>query len=110
MNNIPAYVKVGGRTYTIHSDLDTSRLTSDDGSRGMTFTERLRIHINSDMPVELIRETLLHECMHAAWDIVGLSRSGDAAEHEEQVIKALAPTLAAMLRENPEVNAFLRGE
>lgn len=106
---IPPVVTVGGRTYTIHSDEETSRLTSDDGSRGMTFTERLRIHLNAEMPDDLIRETLLHECMHAAWDFVGLGKAGAIAEHEEQAIKALAPVLVDMLRRNPEIVAYLVG-
>ena len=103
----PLWVKVGGRTYSVHSDADTSALTSDDGSRGMTFHERQRIHVDSTLGKDIFRETLIHECIHAAWDFVGLRKGGDVAQHEEQVIKALSPTITALIRDNPQLVRFI---
>ena len=104
---VPVWVKVGGREYNIHSDPDTSALTSDDGSRGVTFHERQRIHIDSTLGADVFRETLIHECIHAAWDVVGLTKAGDVAQHEEQIIKALSPTITALIRENPQLVRFI---
>jgi len=65
--------------------------------------------ITIDPDVRHVRDTLLHETLHALIAQTGLSEgsgplSGDA---EEQVVRALTPLLLHVLRENPKLIQFL---
>ena len=104
---IPKHVIVGGRTYEVRSDQDGSGQLRDRDNKGETYIDRLIIRVDGDLPPALIRETLLHEVMHAAWNMVGLHRAGLTNEQEEQVITALSPALTEVWRNNPELRDYV---
>lgn len=58
---------------------------------------------------QYVRETLLHEILHAIWNVAGL---GDEGQEEEQVINRMSPlTLDTFTRkENKNVTRFIFGE
>jgi hypothetical protein len=103
---LPAAVKVGCRTYTIRTDQAAARRLREDGDRGRTRAEAGEIVIDSSLADDMLRETLLHEVLHAAWDVTPL-RLEPYEEHEEAVITAFAPLLLDALRQNPRLVAYL---
>ena len=56
-----------------------------------------------------VRDTLLHETLHAVIAQTGLSESAGplSSETEEQVIRALTPLLIHLMRENKNLIQFL---
>lgn len=114
----PRFVYVGHRSYRLFLSKQKwaelrARQESAHGLLGQCDNEQLIIHVNPDQhPVEL-RETVLHECLHAIWDIVGsreeLSafRDEDERAHEERLVLKQAPRLLEFLLDNPELLAWL---
>jgi hypothetical protein len=62
-----------------------------------------------DPNIRHLRDTLLHEALHAVIAQTGLSESGAPlhGDSEEQVVRALTPMLLHLLRENPKLIQFL---
>ena len=105
--NPPRSIIVGPHPYRV--SLDLRGLVGDHAEdRGSTFNETLSIALDGRLPASLLRETTLHEVLHAAWDQTPLKATG-AADHEELVIDALAPMILEVLRRNPKLVAFLLG-
>ena len=71
-----------------------------ENRRGSTYKELREIHINDSIPKGLKDITLIHEILHACADIVG---TGDEELTEEEWVKRIAPTLAGVIKENPEL-------
>jgi hypothetical protein len=57
----------------------------------------------------MAQETLLHECLHACWSLIGASEDVNDAV-EERLTLRLAPVLLEMLRRNPALVAYLTDE
>lgn len=51
-----------------------------------------------------IRDSLLHELLHAIWQTTSLYDLTDVGfKHEEDVMRALTPKLLALLQDNPQL-------
>lgn len=75
---------------------------------GLTTSKDTTIHINDvDVSRSQIRDTLLHECMHGICVDLNLNF---ADGEEEQIIRGFTPWLLMLLRDNPDVVAFLLEE
>ena len=74
---------------------------------GMFDPDESCIHLTDGQGRERIRNTLLHESLHAMLEIGWLARS---LEHddEERIVANLAPVLLAFIRQNPAVVAYLQ--
>lgn len=68
---------------------------------GRTSLSRLRIVVDSDMHPHQLRDTVLHEVLHACNLVID-----PAADDEEQVAR-LTPVLLDVMRSNPDVVAWL---
>lgn len=100
----PATIKVLAHTYTV--TVDHTGLIEHADERGSTVIERLSIAGDGALPPSRLRETLLHETLHAAWFSTAL-RATPAQEHEELVVDALAVVLVNVLADNPDLVAYL---
>ena len=69
MNN---YIKILGVTYTIKWFEENSR---NDGAMGRADTKTATIHICNEMPLEVKKVVLLHECLHVISDMCELELS-----------------------------------
>lgn len=73
---------------------------------GMCDLDHSRIFVSPLIPPTKFREVLLHECMHALWDALGMSgREPD----EEFAVGQLAVGLIVFCRDNPELAEFFFG-
>ena len=96
----PATCKVLGKTFTIEYRESTS---TDDPDAGECSIAKQQIKIDLGYHHEFNQETLLHELLHAIDDTLNL-RSG------ERRIGTLAPSLLAVMKDNPAICHFIFGE
>ena len=96
---LPASIKVGHRDISIQL-ADDDEL---DGAFGDYLASKQRIRLAKDRMLQGMAETLLHELDHAIWPdhwtLVG--------DVEETFVSALAPRRAALMRDNPELFAWI---
>jgi hypothetical protein len=98
MQGLPALVKIGACIYTI-SCVDQETLT--DVGRWAEINYRLReIHYGSTRPERAQAEDIIHEILHAIFDDIGLDWG---KKDEEKMTSRLAPRLAALIADNPEL-------
>lgn len=98
---LPNRVRVGPFDYTIEPW--KGEAAAADGCRGDFHPELLRIRISDGIKPQLQAETLLHEILHACWSVSGL---GERA-HEENAVQSLSMVLSDVLRDNPDVMAWI---
>lgn len=67
----------------------------------------LTIWIDPDRPEARIRETLVHELLHALWDVAGLPSRDTERVGQEETVDALASGLTLLLRDNPALVKYL---
>ena len=84
---------------------------TEDMAFGAVNTLMSRIALQSTASISPIQQvdTLLHECLHAAFFTAGLRYHlfQDDHESEEHTIRVLAPLLLHLFRENPALVRYL---
>lgn len=98
----PTSLKVGPYDYRITVDA----ALDDGGLRGITDTDEHYIRLNPKLPPGLMRTTLLHEALHAVATSGAAINQDDKLPQETWISRIEAP-LAALLRDNPQLVAFL---
>lgn len=95
----PAQIHVGPATYRVKVRKHMELL-------GERENEQTEILIQADQSLGCMRDTLLHECLHA---VVFCSGHGYQLEHdeEERLVRRLAPWLLGLVRDNPKLVRFL---
>jgi hypothetical protein len=98
---LPATIRVGYRDYDV---LEISPLKSEaEGAVGRHSAVVCQIELRTDTkPVETA-DTLVHEVLHAAWSVAGLS----VKDGEERIVTQLAHLLTQVIRDNPDLVAYL---
>ncbi len=75
---------------------------------GATDSDAQYIRIESESGPETIRQTFVHETLHALLAGIGI-RDQLNMEQEEALVKRLAPALVLFIRQNPKALAYIRG-
>lgn len=100
-------MKVGPFTYTVAEDKNLGAF----GKAGVMNSDNLMVSIDPSVAVEVQKETLVHETLHAVWKqtpLVVMIPDEDEDSKGELIIQALSPLLFQWIRENPEVIAWLQ--
>lgn len=94
---LPCVVRVGYVDYQIVPTYDS------DGDKGKCDFDSRVIFVRDNLSQPERANTLLHEILHAAWEM------GDLADGcaEEKIVNVLANQLTAIWRDNPEFVAFM---
>lgn len=87
-------------------DVRKARKLAEAGVVGICGEDSQEVRYDPDIGPSVLRETVLHELLHAVWHQTTLDRLY-TDEQEEQVLWTLAPRLLALLRDNPELVMFL---
>lgn len=107
----PKSVRVGPYRYTVKVDADRIKELEKESNvdlYGITTHGILEIVLQPDVADTVLRETLLHEVLHAVLFNTGISdRMTDKAE--EHLVRALSPALFSLLRDNPDLVQYLTG-
>lgn len=108
-HDLPTSVEVGPFRYEVSIDPDelahTCRSEHAD-LMGHTNHRHLRIVLDVSLAPDMLAETLMHEVLHAVFEVNGLSDEW-GAEREEAVVRRTSPMLVEVLRRNPELVAFV---
>lgn len=107
MPGLPSHVTVGPHRITVRADADTGRLLREEDSRGDSRPDQLLIRLDTDRPHTAVAETLLHEVLHIVWNQTSMRSSEACRDIEEAAVQALTPWLLGVLRDNPELVAYL---
>lgn len=102
----PATLRIGGLDYTVKEW--NKQAAENAGCWGLCDRTTLTILVCEGLPPQREAEVLLHEVLHAAYDVGGLNA---IAEHlsEERLVGVLTYQLIAVWRDNPQLVAYLEG-
>jgi hypothetical protein len=76
---------------------------------GTTHCDTARIVLWRNPCDDVLRKTLLHECLHAIMAESGYAHNKWSEAEEEQVVQMLTPWLLTLLRQNPALVKALTG-
>jgi Zn-dependent peptidase ImmA (M78 family) len=99
-NKLPRKVKIGPYNYVIKLYPDAT--TTDYGA---CVYNHQTIFLSANQHAERAGDTLLHEILHAIWDVAGFDVMPEL--HEESIVRSTATMLSAVLRDNPQIAAFI---
>ena len=103
MKKLPSSVYVMGHKYEIQEM--SYKIFEDTDTYGDCSDDKRRIRIYCDTSLAIVRDTLLHETLHAAWHILGFSKG----EEEEKIVNSLSTLLIGLIDDprNKEVVDFI---
>ena len=88
-------IRMGSLTIRIDDTWDTSIRLAEDGKVAEALIGHGIISIRNDLDPAVYDEGIIHELLHFAWHQTNLPHLLD--EHEETVVRALAPWLAQVV-------------
>lgn len=102
---LPDELVIAGRRYTVSTDPDELARESNEARTnllGQCDRRAQRILVDLRQHDQQVADTLVHELLHAATELAGLSDElGD--DLEERVVARLAPIIAQTIAENPDL-------
>lgn len=107
---MPTRIRVGPYVYAVIQDQAALRAEEhgrNGGLRGYTDHQALVINVGPDMAVGMQRQTLWHEVKHAVIDSMTMSHD---KRTDEDWIGRTTPSELAVLRDNPDLVAYLTAE
>ena len=108
----PSQIQVGSLSFEINWSKDAINRLIVEANKpdawGYVDYNTLLIHIDGEQPVQRQRNTLMHEVLHCIWHETGLDDVEEATE--EYLIGSLTGRLVGVLRDNPELVAYLTHE
>jgi hypothetical protein len=97
----PKKIKLGPYTY----EVKTFPEVTEETDHGACVYSQQVIFLSKNQHAERAGDTLLHEVLHAIWDLAGLDVVPDL--HEEVVVRSFATWLSAVLKDNPSLASFI---
>jgi hypothetical protein len=107
---MPDVVRIGALDYTVTTDAEAHLVAEDEMSSrlyGMSDKSSQRIQIRPGMAPGFTRQIMLHEIVHQLFDDSGLELDNQV---EEQICLSLQAPLLGVLRDNPDLVAWLTSE
>lgn len=100
---MPATIRVGYRDCQV-IDWSPAEATAADAYGDF---DRLTgvIRVRADMGAQFLAEILLHEVLHAAYEMGDL----DKGDSEEKIVTVFAKQLTQIIRDNPDLITYLNG-
>ena len=106
----PVNVRVGVHTYRLVFDRDAMNAASaEHGDRllGRCDTEALVIVADDRQAGSQLAETLVHEVLHACFDLIGATEDV-SSDVEERLVRRLAPVVAGVVADNPKLVGWVQ--
>ena len=100
VSKYPKKIKIGPYNYVV--ELFPDATTTDHGA---CVYNHQTIFLSTNQHAERAGDTLLHEVLHAIWDVTGFDVMPDL--HEESIVRGMATMLSAVLRDNPQFAKFI---
>lgn len=105
----PGKVRLGPHTYSVIVERAAiDRLSAEGGEKrlGECDSQRCTITIDPDQAPSQLADTLVHELLHACFDLIGAGEDV-SADVEERLVRRLAPVLVGLLHDNPRLVTWL---
>lgn len=99
----PTSLRILGREWVIEYP-DSLRMESED-LLGTCDTDNFTIYVRQNN-IEAMRDTLLHEILHALWFVFCVPKKAK----EEQTVRQLTAGLSALFDQNPDLYPYLFGD
>jgi len=96
----PKKIKIGPYNYSVQLFPDATHT-----DHGACVYNHQTIFLSENQHAERAGDTLLHEVLHAIWDVAGFDTMPDL--HEETIVRSIATWLSAALRDNPQLADFV---
>lgn len=109
---MPKQIKVGPVVYQVkHSRkaMNAAELQQKDYLLGLSEEQGRLISIEPEQPLTGLQSVLLHETLHSIFSVSGMSYKWEHDE-EERMVRRLTPFLLSVLKDNPELLAYLTAE
>lgn len=103
LSPIPTHIRVGPYRYTVNPNPDS---LSDDLAAQVQYAP-LKMQVSAYGAHDRKVEGLLHEVFHAVWELGLGVQDLEKKYKNEEVISRLTPHLLAVLRDNPDLVAYL---
>lgn len=98
---VPKSIEIGASVWAVTIDATIDEL-------GTTTPRRTEIKVNPNQSPASMRDTVLHELLHAVCSESGMSHAmGVSDDDEERMIRILTPMLLQVLRRNPRLHTYL---
>jgi len=97
IKKMPSKIKVGYFDYIVKENKD---LVTDMGQIKL---DKLLIEVDTCYPDQIVKETLLHECLHAVLKDTFIFND----EVEEKLVTMISPMLMSLIVDNPELKSYL---
>ncbi len=94
----PERIRILGKRFSVEY---ANGAPLDDGLNGECDSDKQHILIRDGQPLESEQDTLLHECLHAIDEAMGLKL-------KESQVKGAATGLLAVLKDNPSLGSYLK--
>lgn len=110
---IPTTIKVGPLVYDVIVDalaIAKEQIEARELRLAACDEKNLRITLDPTLPPGMARATLLHEVLHAVTALTTLAKivvDTDPEETDERIVGILEMPLLAVLRDNPQLVAYL---
>lgn len=90
---------IGGQKWGVYLVKGTSKLLCPHGDRlvGCCYYERCRIYLSRDLSESAFEDALIHELLHAMFEVSGAGTVVGSALKEESIVRDLTPMLHRLL-------------
>jgi cob(I)alamin adenosyltransferase len=99
--NLPSSIKVGYRDFCVEEWAPSEAISS--GRYGECDKANAVIRVTTIHGVDKAANTLIHEVLHACFDVAGIADE----DAEERTVTHLANALTQVIRDNPDLVAYL---
>jgi hypothetical protein len=100
------FVKTMNMRWPIKFPKDPAERAAIGRNFGLTEWRQGVIYLDEDQSLDNLKDTVLHEMIHAALHDAGVKRIED---DEEEYCRRTTPLLIHLLRSNPELREFILG-
>lgn len=101
----PSALRIGPYRYSVKADASVQKRVEHEDGHGLYGLHRpheLTIYVDPTPAEDMVRETLLHEVLHAILLAYRMGR-----DEEENLVAFLSPALLDCLRRNPKLAEYL---
>lgn len=103
----PTRIRVLGKVYSIEETENVQGGEDHEVLSGHCAPLLCHIQVSTEQHIQQIRDSLLHELLHAIWSESGLCCTIGEERIEEHLVHTLASAILALLRDNPALVRYL---